>query len=241
MLKRQRGVTLVELMVAGVIALVALAGVLSLYDATLRHSILQLQTAHLRQNLSAVLTLLAGDLRRAGYRHFDPLTGGLRNNPFQNTVNDLKPGALRGEAADSCITYSYDLDDDGLLGRGRCPAGGCAADEDGDNVEQFGFRLRRQTVQMRYGGDTLDCNAGRWQSVTDRDVVVSRLHFTVQSVCLGLPPGPPSCRDDHPRQRVRRVGIAIAGHLATRPAIAARLRQWVALRNDRVLSAASRP
>ena len=63
----QRGMTLIEVMIAGVIALIALSSVLTVYSATANHSTQQLQQAHLHQQLGGVMHLVSSDLKRAGY------------------------------------------------------------------------------------------------------------------------------------------------------------------------------
>ncbi len=240
MLRPQHGFSLVELMIAALLALIALGALLTVYDTTLRDSLRQLRQARLQQSLRAVLDLAGADLRRAGFRRFDPLTDRPLDNPFQAGANDLRIGAAAGEAAASCITYSYDLDRDGRLGTGRCPRRGCAPGTDADNDERFGLRLRRGTVQMRYGGRDLDCRRGRWQSLTDPDVEITSLRFKLVSRCLALPAGGP-CTAARARLLVRQVEIRVGGRLAADPGLAARLQRRVWLRNDRYLPAQAPP
>ncbi len=241
MLKPQHGFSLVELMIASLVALVTLAAVLTVYGSTLGHSTRQLREAHLSQSLQAVLGLLEADLRRAGYRHFDPVTDRLADNPFQAAGNDVRVGALPREAAASCITYSYDLDKDGLLGTGRCPAAGCPAGTDDDNVEQFGMRLRRGRIEMRYAGRRFDCRHGRWQAITGNDIEITRLRFMLDVVCLPLPPAAGTCSPDVDRQLVRSVTLSVTGRLAASAETVKRLERRVWIRNDRVVSAETPP
>jgi len=63
----QTGMTLVELMIASVIALIALSSVITVYSATAHHSSQQLQQTHLHQQLHGLLHLISSDLKRAGY------------------------------------------------------------------------------------------------------------------------------------------------------------------------------
>ena len=63
----QGGMTLIELMIASVIALIALSSVITVYSATANHSSQQLQQAHLHQQLHGLLHLINNDLKRASY------------------------------------------------------------------------------------------------------------------------------------------------------------------------------
>lgn len=231
---RQRGVTLVELMIAGLIALIALSAVLTVYSASARHSAQLLQLAHLHQQLHALTHLISRDLRRAGYWHFDPGIRAPSDNPFQNAGNQLHIQADSGENPDSCILFSYDLDQDGLVGVGACDNTGCADESDEDNVEQFGFRLRGARVQSRYGGSGLACDRGYWQAVNDPATEITQLQFTQQSRCLNLLEADRLCTPESPRLIQRAVEIQLSGQLRNRPDTHTAITRWVRIRNDQL-------
>lgn len=234
----QAGVTLIELMIATTIALFALSVVLTVYSATARHSTLHLQRAHLHQQLHATLQLIAADVRRSGYRQFDPRAQSPADNPFQNAVNDLHVGAYPGEAADSCLLFAYDMDRDGLVGVGSCRGAGCAQGYDEDNVEQFGFRLRAGAVQSRYAGNESACNSGYWQAVTDPGIEITRLRFTAHTECSNLLEQQQPCSDSAPRLLRRAVELQITGQQRRHPDVRLDLSRWIRLRNDRLMEAA---
>jgi prepilin-type N-terminal cleavage/methylation domain-containing protein len=234
---RQRGVTLVELMIAGAISLVALSAALTVYSATARHSTLQLRSAHLHQQVLGILYLVSRDLRRAGYWHFDPARRSPVDNPFQNDTNRVRSGALAGEAADSCILLSYDLDRDGLVGVGQCNRQRCPPFSDGDNVEQFGYRLHDGAVQSRYAGSGLACDAGYWQALNDPDIRITHLRFGLRAHCINLRDRTAPCNDAAPQLVQRLVRIDIGARLEPDPDSRISLVQWVALRNDRLQAA----
>lgn len=231
----QRGVTLVELMIAGVIALIALSAILSVYNATARHSKLLLQSAHLQQQVRGMLQLIGRDLRRAGYWRFDPARQSASDNPFQQGENLVRPGAYPDESPDSCILLAYDLDDDGQVGIGRCH-NACPPATDDDNVEQFGFRLHGGSVQSRYGGDSLGCDAGYWQALNDPDIEVTRLHFDLHRHCLNLADSEQPCAEDGPQLVQRIIGITVDARLRARPDSSISLVHWVSLRNDQLVA-----
>ncbi len=232
---RQRGVTLVELMIASAIALFALSVVVTVYSATARHSALHLQRAHLHRQLHATLQLVAGDIRRSGYWQFDPGEQSPARNPFQAPPNDLRIAAYPDETPGSCILFAYDMDRDGRVGIGRCDGPGCDAGTDDDNVEQFGFRLRRGTVQSRYGGKTLACDSGYWQSVTDPEIEVTRLRFTGRLDCINLIDPEKACADTEPRLVERAVEVQLAARQRRHPDIQLDASTWVRIRNHRLM------
>ena len=234
---KQRGVTLVELMIASTISLIALAAVVTTYSATARHSTHQLQSAHLRQQVYGIVHLVGRDVRRAGYWQFDPGVHSPAANPFQTGENRLRIAALPGESANSCILLTYDLDRDGLVGTGQCARGRCADASDDDNVEQFGFRLRGQTIQARYGGATPACDSGYWQAVSDPDVEITRLVFGLHEHCVNLADPARACDEAQAQLRQRAVSIDIAAQLRDRPDTTFSLTRQVVVRNDRLQEA----
>jgi type II secretory pathway component PulJ len=225
-------------MIASVIALIALAALLTAYSATATHSAQYLHKAHLHQQLHGLLHTIVRDIRRSGYWSFDPELSSASDNPFQDNVNRLRVGAYPGQAPDSCVLFAYDLDKDGLVGIGRCGAKGCSARTDGDNVEQFGFRLRDGLVQARYGGDTLRCDSGHWQAVTDPGIAVTLLSFTLHENCTNLDHASADCEPHAARILQRLVQIRLSGYPRARPDGQLTLAAWVRVRNDQVLGAA---
>lgn len=102
-MKKQRsaGFSLVELMVAMVLALIVIGAVITLVLSMMRANNQTIASTRLTQELRAVTALMVNDLRRAG-GVVDPMTvataaGGNPNNPFA-AVNTATAG---------CILYSY--------------------------------------------------------------------------------------------------------------------------------------
>lgn len=236
---RQRGITLIELMIASAISLVALAAVLTAYTASARHSRLQLESAHLYQQLYGIVQLISRDLRRSGYWHFDPALVSPASNPFQQGENRLRTAAMADEPADSCVLLAYDLDGDGLVGTGQCAFGHCPDGTDDDNVEQFGFRLHDQALQARYGGGSLACDSGYWQAVNDPDVLVTRLAFHLHEDCLNLDDVDQPCAADSNRRLQQAVDIDIAAVLRRHPETSLELHRRTVVRNTRLQEAPS--
>jgi type IV pilus assembly protein PilW len=231
---RQRGMTLVELMIASVISLIALAGMLTVYSASSRHSSQQLQRAHLHQQLHTLMQLMASDLKRAGYWHFDPSLQSPAANPFQNPSNELRVHRYPKERAGSCVVFAYDMDHDGLVGVGRCKGSGCPAQSDDDNVEQFGFRLRSGRVQSRYAGNGLNCDKGYWQALTDQDIEITQLGFTQHPDCSNLLEPDRPCQTGKPRLVRHLIEIQLGGQLRNQADSRLQLSRWVHVRNDQL-------
>lgn len=235
----QRGVTLVELMIASVIALIALAALATAYGATAGHSAQYLHRAHLHQQLHSVLQIVVSDIRRAGYWSFDPALRSAADNPFADSSNRLRTGSYPGEASDSCVVFAYDLDQDGLVGVGNCKTKACGAQTDSDNVEQFGYRLRDGRIQARYGGDTLDCDSGHWQALTDPNIEISELVFSEHSACINLDAPDADCAPHAPGLIQRSVEIQLSGHTRGSPEARLRLSSVVRVRNDQLVAGAN--
>ncbi|HHJ15920.1 MAG TPA: hypothetical protein ENJ80_04400 [Gammaproteobacteria bacterium] len=231
---RQRGITLVELMIAGVIALIALSAALTVYSATARHSVQQLQRSHQHQQLSALLYLISNDLRRAGYHAFNPAANAPGHNPFQSADNRLRIRQLDDEAPASCVLLAYDLDRDGQVGIGRCGSSGCDTGTDDDNVEQFGFRLRDARLQSRYGGQRFDCASGNWQTLNDPNIEITGLRFLLHAQCTNLADSERDCAPEAPQLTQRAVEIHIEAQLLDKPDTAISASAWVRIRNDRL-------
>jgi type II secretory pathway component PulJ len=221
-------------MIASVIALIALAAVLTVYSGTARHSAQQLQRAHLHQQLHSLMHFMTRELRRAGYWQFDPQLHNPADNPFQTWRNQIHIESVDDVAADGCIRFSYDLDRDGLVGVGHCQNGACRDGTDDDNVEQFGFRLRNQAVQSRYGGAQFSCNSGYWQAVTDQDIQVTQLRFDQTETCLNLTEPDQACVPQTPQLIQRLIEIKLAAQLAADPDIELKLDATVHIRNDQI-------
>lgn len=111
----------------------------------------------------------------------------------------------------SCVTYSYDLDQDGRIGIRACDRNKSASDcpkpvgppfdatghepyawrraSTGKDLEMemFGFRLRQGGIDMRSGrADNQDlgfgCNSGRWEGITSADIRITQLDFSLTTL-----------------------------------------------------------
>lgn len=197
---RQRGLTLVELMVGLTVGLIVIGGVMTVYLAVINSSGDTLKSGKLNQEMGAIMSVMANDIRRAGIWgeiDFD----NLQNNPYSqvSSAPNAKDGTVLeihdSMASDtnqvtttsgtvteediylpngvgSCIVYAYDRDsEDGGL----------------QDIDLFGFRLNGTAVEMREEGDisgTINsCNNGTWGEMNDTNVVsITRLEFDMRPV-----------------------------------------------------------
>jgi len=225
----QTGTNLIELMIGSALGLIILSALAAFYADTARQTGNGLEQARLNHDIHTVLYIITRDLRRAGYRATQPGVMKVSDNPFDTPENALRVGEYRGEKTDSCITFSYDLNNDHQMGVGSIRVTGTPYSN--SNQERFGFRLRQGRVQMRTGGKQFDCNSGSWQSVTEPALTITLLRFTLTEDCLHLPGRGSACiPSTHPRV-VRKVNVQLEGHLAKNPRIAAALTESVHIRN----------
>jgi len=228
----QHGITLIELMIAGVISLITLSAVITVYSATANHSSQQLRQAHLHQQLRGVMHLIGSDLKRAGYWSFSPSLLPPSGNPFQSPTNQVRIQSYTGENPDSCILFSYDLNQDGLVGVGDCDDSGCESETNDENVEQLGYRLHDARIQSRFGGTEFNCESGYWQTVNDPDIEITQLRFEQQSQCLNLLEDNRECNPESPQLIQGGIDIHLDGQLSDKPDTRITLSNWIRLRND---------
>lgn len=142
--RRQRGLSLVELMVGVAVGLFVVAGATMLVANQLGDNRRLLLETQIQQDLRAAADIVARDIRRSGYWGAAQ-TGvwyagspGVTANPYTN----LAP-AVSGSAASSvAFNYSRGVENNTI-----------------DAAEQSGFQLSNGVIQMRVGGN--------WQPLTD--------------------------------------------------------------------------
>jgi len=189
---RQRGLTMVELLVGMAVGLVVIGGAVSLYLSSVRSSSDTLRGSKLNQEVNALLNVVVNDVRRAGY--WGAVVGGqFDQNPFSQenatvltVIDDMASDTVQGPTGQGeCLVYSYDAT--------YLPGNAAGAVE---TTDLFGFRLNGTTVQMRQsgvvdgaacvGGTCNSCQNGTWQNVTDPNLIqITSLNFDLSnSQCL---------------------------------------------------------
>ncbi|EHR70436.1 prepilin-type N-terminal cleavage/methylation domain-containing protein [Burkholderiales bacterium JOSHI_001] len=214
---RQRGLTLVELMVGLAVGMFVVAGASLVVGSQLGDNRRLMLETQVQQDLRAAADLVARDLRRAG--HWVNAQNGIGAPTVAAVVNpygSVSPGDDGVVTSNVVFNYAHGLADAG-------PA---------DTVNQGGFRLNGQTIEMLMGG------AG-WQAMTDANTLrVTTFMVQVNRTDIALPcanacaAGAANCP---PRQEVRDVTVLITGNAVHDPRVQRSVRSNVRLRNDAVV------
>jgi len=227
--RRQRGVSLVELMVGLTVGLIIVAAAASVYVTAVRGGADTLRSAKLNMELRRAMDLMVYEIRRAGYTAG---TTNLASNPFMLSGANL---TLNGT---DCLLFSYD-------------ANGSGASNSSDFI---GFKKNGTAISMRYSGttNTAGCSDGSWEGITDSDsVVVDTLSFSIAYQCWNAQTSSSSSSQAcAPGQsvydtaaaastksdlvEVRDVSINLVGHHISDALTTMSLNQSVKVRNDRV-------
>ena len=169
-LVKQYGHSLVELMISMTLGLASITAMASLMGHGIALNASLLATSRLEEEMNAIVVVVSHDLKRTGYY---ALTTDMAKTPsnFSNAFDgSLITGAYSSELADSCITFSYDRNKNGLL-------------DISPHNEKYGFRLRDRAVEIRLKGAA--CNQSGWHDLTDPKVVyVTTLNFIVEQTTV---------------------------------------------------------
>jgi type IV pilus assembly protein PilW len=202
-LKKQNGLTLVEVLVGLAIGVIVIGGGLSIYVSSVRSGNETLLASKLNQEMGALMLVMSNDIRRAGYWG-TALAARADQNPFNLAgstelvvIDDMASDVVQPPTGQgSCITYTYDAT--------YLPGNAAGVVE---STDLFGFRLNGTVVQMRQegtvdgadcvGGTCSSCANGVWQDVTDPDVIeITELVFDLSdSQCLNS--SEPNDEDDN--------------------------------------------
>lgn len=208
---RQQGFTITELLVGMVVGLLVMGAVIGVYLAVLGTSGSVVKGSRLNQEMSTIMTIMANDIRRAGYWGTAAFQQA-QDNPFSQVLvaagTEGNTTALRvhnnGGAGTTYVDVTYD---DNTTGQGMVntdpnddsvSVGSCIVysyDRDGDGTvdddEKLGFRwdgaatdpLKIRTSNT--GGGTNTCSDGNWEPVTlPSDIVITGLTFDIRpSTC----------------------------------------------------------
>lgn len=149
--RRQRGLTLIELMIALVVGLIVIGAVITFTVSTIRAYGQNIASTKLTQELRTSMNVMVRELRRAG---FD--AGSVSRTMTGTSPSNFNTVAVNG----SCVTYQYDRGDV----TGATPSG--------SEMRALRFNSTAGTIEMKAGAGTVDCNGTTgWVPVTDPAVV----------------------------------------------------------------------
>jgi prepilin peptidase dependent protein B len=218
---RQRGLSLVELMIGIAVGLFVLAGATFMLSNQLHDGRRLMLETQVQQDLRAAADIMVRELRRAGY---SPTA---ENSAwFRGTTGVAQSAYSAIEASESEVRFRYGTDSDNAV----------------QSEEQFGFRLGANgAIEFRLGDGA---GAGNWQPLTDPGtLVIDRFAITqnLQTVNLGrycpkpcTSSTPSACE---PLQTIREYDIVIEGHAASDATVLRSLRAAVRPRNDVITGA----
>jgi type IV pilus assembly protein PilW len=178
--KKNKGFTLIELMVAMAIASIALASIYGSFHAQVKANTTQEVVVDLQQNLRTAMYFLQRSVRMAGYGagagFVDNFTG--LEEPFASS------GATRNSTA---IAFTADFDDDGEID------GSIAGNTDAVNDELIAYRFNAaaNTLQKYFPStDTWDDIAEKIESVNfdylDEDFISTAVAAEIRSVAISI-------------------------------------------------------
>jgi prepilin peptidase dependent protein B len=242
---QQAGVTLVELMIGLLVGLIVIAAGMNIFITSIRGQTDNINLTRLNQDMRTMMDIMARDIRRAGFVTSDPGTNfaSLQNNPFfDNITSDI---AIHDGGA--CIVYAYNRDDDVNNDRVTDETPSAV-----DSNERFGFRLSNGELGMRLSGATNEnCTDGSWESITEPEVQITGLTFTLTSTPLnvtsmvndddGICETGEACNTCTTGQAclyVRNVAISLTGRLRDDNTVTQTITEQVRVRNDKYLATA---
>jgi len=213
---RQRGMALIELMMALGMGVFLLLGLTTFLTVSLKSNNDAVQLANLNQELRTIVTLMTRDIHRAGYWGSTSYSTGALSGIGAGATY-VNPFASVNTATAGCILYSYDRNGNGIQ----------------DAAEKFGFLLHNGAVMMRTsaGATTYDCttNAGNaLDYLSDqKNIRITALTFSEvasQPVYMAGSSGP--------NIRIRRINITISGQRLDDTSITQTLTDTVKIEND---------
>jgi len=152
----QRGLTLIEMLIALVLGLFVTAVIISVFSTNVRSSTENLQMIRLNQELRGAMSMMSNELKRAGY------SADSTNSDFMSDFN----------ISASCVRYSYDEDEDGI----QDPDERFGFTLDSDRV-----RWTRSGGSVGAAGSA-DCTNGTWTSITTADIaLITTLDFSLDA------------------------------------------------------------
>lgn len=210
----QRGFTLIELMISIVIGLIILTAVIGMFVTMIKADNDYLKSIRLNQELRSSMSLITRNIRRAGIDG-SGATRGIGPYPFSTTATRLTIGNNDHGDVNSCMSFAYDENENGL---------------DDGNTERYGYRWDSVdgAIEIRKSG--IACTAGGWENFTDETLIEifsetiggvthSGVEFVETSVIeAGM--------------YIRQIQVTIRGRLRKDPSVKKTITEAVKIRNE---------
>jgi prepilin peptidase dependent protein B len=227
--QRQRGLSIVELMIGVAIGLFVVAAASMLVVTQLSDSRRLTLETQVQQDLRATADIITRELRRAG--HWGKARDGVAQPGNVNPYRAVKKAD--GTTFDNSSAFADDEVSSGVQMSYSRSGDETAENNMVDPAEQLGFMLNNGIIRTRLGN-------GGWQDLTDGNtlnVTTFTLTMNVQPVWLECPkPCPNPLVECRPQLQVRDITIDITGRAAHDTSVERSLRSTVRLRNDAVIA-----
>ena len=230
-LKHQQGVTLIELLVAGVISLIAVSGMLLVMATTLGTTTQTIEMTRLTQEMRTGMQIMTRELRRANY-HPDFIscygdtsclgTLGIDGRIQAITISDNTVDA----GSNDCFWFWYDRPQ-------TCPTSSCTVAElalaqDAVTSEKVAAFRRATTagvgkLQMTHLAEDetdFNCNSSTgWVDITDPNII-DVVSFEVINDDVAFPSITETINSALDTQRVEKIGITMTAKLTADSSVA---------------------
>lgn len=218
MLNRQRGISLIELLITMAVGLVIIAGTMVFYVNSARVNTENMGAMRLNQELRMAMDVIARDIRRAAYRGLPETTMpgaieclGVGYSFYVSSCNNFATYTITGTEPAQQIEFNFDRNSNGSV-------------DTSSPDERYGYRLSNGEIQAKVGD--------AWQPMTDANLVtITQLTFT--------PTVLPDLMDNHDdvpgsdgTVTVRQIQVSISGTLAGDNTVSRSLTEVARLRND---------
>lgn len=208
-LKKQSGVSLIEILVGLSIGLIITAAVLGIFSNSIDGSQRLLGSGKLEQDLNAIMDGIVADVQRTGYW----LNATNSNtNPFFAAGIDITTNA-----AGNCVTFAYDRNQTGVV----------------TDANEFGYRLGTNAIQFRPTGSVFDCAApaNNWANLTDPNTIVITA-FTTSLNSVAIDSNDTNTNGANTTS-YRTLTVTISGYLKTNSATTKTITRTIKLYNNK--------
>ncbi|GHD63486.1 PilW family protein [Jeongeupia chitinilytica] len=226
MLIRQKGFSILEIMVALAIGMVLLLGVTTYLLTNLRTSRDVLSQARLNQDMRTIMDLMTRDIRRAGYYGSSSDTANF-SQLFRSTTSNPVYSASDLDSNGACIVYRYDRDSNGALGA--------------DETFGFWYSGSGRTLYLRQSsatGTTCSGSTGvsgsvNWLALNDStQIEITRIQFCYVDPAAPDDIPPTTCNAFPTGVATQAIAMILQARLTGKPDSTLTLQQRIQLRNQ---------
>lgn len=233
---RQRGMSLVEVMVGLTLSMMVSGTAITVMGNTLGSGSQVIQSLHLSQDLRRSLQIMTRDVRRAGYTagamwcigNTVCLPDATVNLPVDASLpltgSFVMPSGITIDPANDCFSFELDRNHDGTVTAGEHGAY--------RRVSRFGVGV----LEMWLGAGAPDCDSisGEWVAMTDLQVV-DVTWFNVDDDLSYSEVVSVDLLGNTTSQRVRRIRLQVEGRLLAASSFTERIEDIIDVRNDELL------